>query len=175
MNKFKVAVVAVFLAMSCVSAWAIPMATVGGIDTFLSSTSLANSSDALEMNWAGTVVGFDLTLEGKIEGNSGWLSVDNTTGVYALALTGNPAYFLVKTGNNGTGYSPHTDFLFENVASLSWAVVDLNALGIKEIGKVSHINQFNGGTASVPEPSTMLLIGSGLIGLGWHRRKYKKS
>lgn len=175
MDKFKIAVIAVFIAMTCGTAWAIPMATVGGIDTFLSATSLKNSSDALEMSWAETIVGFDVTLEGKIEGNSGWISVDGTTGVYALALTGNPAYYLVKTGKNGSGYSPHSVFLFENVANLSWAVVDLNEVGIKEIGKVSHTNQFNSGTASVPEPSTILLLGSGLLGLGWYGRKHKKA
>ncbi len=179
MRRIIVSVVVLFLAVTCSTAWAIPMATVGGLDTFLLGTNLGNSGDDTVLSWAEATVGFDLSydsMEGKIEGNSGWIMVDDHSGVYALTLTGDPAYFLVKTGNNET--SSYRHFLFENVAGLAWAVVDLNALGITNIGKVSHTSQYDqydGGNTPVPEPSTILLLGSGLLGLGWYGRKRKKA
>ena len=47
--------------------------------------------------------------------------------------------------------------------------------GLPDLESLSHITYF--GTASVPEPATMLLLGSGLIGLGIFGRKklFKKS
>jgi hypothetical protein len=39
-------------------------------------------------------------------------------------------------------------------------------------GAISHVSIF--GTTPVPEPTTMLLLGSGLLGLWGFRRKFKK-
>ncbi len=175
MRRIIVHVIVMFLAVTCSTAWAIPMATVGGIDTLLYATNLDNSGDATVLRWAEETVGFDLyynSEEGKIEGYSSWIEVDDNPGVYALALTGNSAYFLVKTGKNAE--SPYTHFLFQNVMGPSWAVVNLNDHGIKNIGKVSHTSQFDAGSTPVPEPSTILLLGSGLLGLGLYGRKRKK-
>lgn len=63
-----------------------------------------------------------------------------------------------------------------------WAVVDngdfildLGGIsGLPDLEDLSHVSYFNGPT-SVPEPATMLLLGSGLIGLAsFRRRKLKK-
>lgn len=179
MKKIIASAVMLFLAVTCSTAWAIPLATVGGIDTLLKATNLKNSGDSTVLSWVEDTVGPGISYSataGKIEGNASWVEVDDNPGVYAMPLAEDFAYFLVKTGKNEG--SPYSYFLFENGAGPSWAVVDLNAQGIKNIGKISHISQFaqfDNGTTPVPEPSTMLLLGGGLLVLCWYGQKRKSA
>jgi hypothetical protein len=82
-------------------------------------------------------------------------------------ITGSPLYLLVKDGN----------------ATPAWYLFDLNALGWdgKETlilsdfwpgtGAISHIEIL--GRTTVPEPTTLLLLGAGLLGVGILSRKLK--
>ena len=98
----------------------------------------------------------------------------NQVGTYALNMLGSPAYFFIKTGAKQDGFD---HFLFENLESLSWAVIDLPGLDIKNIGKLSHVGEVGGGGAppqeQVPEPGTILLLGGGLLGLAFYGRGRK--
>jgi hypothetical protein len=90
-----------------------------------------------------------------------------------------PDYFMIKTGNIGT---PDTrNFLFDNLLGLDndpeWAVVafgdilgEFDEVTSMDITKFSHIGEVN----PVPEPSTILLLGTGLVGLVCYRRKRNK-
>ncbi len=68
-----------------------------------------------------------------------------------------------------------------------WGAVDLWDDGTLNVKVASDFGDFyldyskltvtgdNGNTAPVPEPSTILLLGCGLLGLGWYGRKQKKA
>jgi len=156
------------------SAQALTLADVGAVDVIIAQSELANSGDATELNWVNTVLNgkFDLIFKENTVG-ADWTDIADMASVFALALDDSPAYFLIKTGGN-TGNSNHY-YLFENADSIDWAVINLNDMGfnskdIENIGKVSHIDGFN---QPVPEPATMFLLGSGLIGLVSARKRKK--
>lgn len=87
-----------------------------------------------------------------------------------------PEKFVIKTGANVIYDDATYDvFLYENLDSLRYGLINLDVFdrskGNVEIQMVSHISS----TAQVPEPTTMLLLGVGLLGLiSVGRRKFTK-
>jgi len=153
---------------------------VGGLDKLVASISLGNSGDDTELDWVQGVLGSGYTLEEKYDmgetvGNMlmDW-KITNQEGTYALNLLGSPAYFFIKTGAKPNEVD---HFLFENLDSLSWAVIHLPDLEIKNIGKLSHVGEVVGGGAppseQIPEPGTILLLGGGLLSLAFFGRGRK--
>jgi hypothetical protein len=147
----------------------------GYVDTLKYSGNLGNAGEAAELGWVTSVLGGTYTFEFKDDSlDDEWFDISNLpAGRYAHALTSAPDYFLIKTGNIGGTANKH--FLYQNLASVDWAVIDLVALGIgsTNIDKISHITGFDG--TPVPEPTTMLLFGTGLAGLaGMVRRRKEK-
>lgn len=171
------------------SAWALTInagaTEVGSLDLFLGSTILGNSGDGTEKSWVAAMLGLDvedLTLEFKNNDASeiqAWTQVDGAAAmVKALQLDEPVYYYLLKLGVPAKS-GADTHYLFDNQASLNWAVIDFNAMlaGQPEsfsfnFGRVSHISGFNG-AVTVPEPGTLALLGLGLVAIGVVRRRQK--
>jgi len=172
-NLLKLTGLIASLALS-LNAWSIPFSTVGSVDTLEAQTTLSNSSSENELAWVQDVLNDDslvfLTRNDELEGE--WMNVDNTDDIYAYELTFDPAptYFLLKTGRG----ADNTHFLYKNISELSYAVIDLSALGFSgnvEISKISHVSEFDTTTTTVPEPAPLALLSIGLIALAFRKKK----
>ena len=98
-------------------------------------------------------------------------TVDRATKGTPIQLTGSGMYyakFQVNTSNLAPGYAIHFD-----IYTLKPTVPDGNYT-VNHYAPFGYDAQSLNSPAPVPEPSTIMLLGSGLVGLGfWGRRKFK--
>lgn len=158
---------------------------VGSVDTIMGATTdlddpapgcsqPGNSSDpTYEECWAENVLGVDLDFTGK---NEDVMTFDTSADdVIAFALEFGPGYYIIKNAV--------TWVLMENLADINWGVLNLSDLAVDtdvvnfgNLGEgviISHVSELNGGgdETQVPEPATLGLLGLGLIGAGFVRRR----
>lgn len=171
---------------------------VGDLDSLMAYTTSGDSGIATENAWASQEVlnqdGIIVTFGSKTGSTStDWVET-NQAGVYAFYLSGEQDYYIVKTGNlyigNPSERPALTDrydtFLYRNNVVDSWAVINLSTLiGDNDpvtymasfsvnTGKISHVTT-PGDIPPVPEPSTIVLLGCGLVGLAFYGRKRIKA
>jgi hypothetical protein len=164
------------------SAYAIPITTVGGVDTIIAQANLSNSNGSAtgtEATWIAGVLGVNVNTIGYTQlsssGGSVWQQVTGgAAGLWAFdfAAAGiiDPAYFLVKFGN-----ATYSHVLYQNNPSNGWGVIDLGTInplhGQVTIMSVSHVG--TAGSTQVPEASSLLLLSGGLFGLAGLVRRRK--
>jgi len=139
---------------------------VGVLDLFIAEDAKQGNTRK-EIDWANGYMDSD------INRRSGWKEEDvkyfetNVSDVYAFELVATSGYYVVKNAKRVA--------LFQNLNSLDWGVFDASVLsdGIKlprNKMTISHVTQF-GIPTGVPEPSSIALLGFGLVGLFWARRQ----
>ncbi|ABM04484.1 hypothetical protein Ping_2777 [Psychromonas ingrahamii 37] len=147
---------------------------VGSVDTYKNSVKIVGSSDPTaeeawvnsELSSAGTTTSFT----GKDEDVKFYGTDALNTFAFSMAPN-TPEYFVIK---NATYRA-----LYQNTNELGWGVFNFTDLPDKmNLGKlgdpISHVSRFDSGTTPVPEPSTTLLLGAGLLGFGLYSRKRSK-
>ena len=125
------------------------------------TTNLPNSSVAAETSWMNGVLGGSATTA-RIDNLSVYSWTYLVNDIWRIAIPDFIDYFALKTGNIfGT---TNDFFLFENNVDAGYATIALGDMGISasNVGKISHITYR---TVDVPEPSVIMLVLFGLVGL----------
>lgn len=166
------------------SAYAIPITTVGGVDTIIAQANLPNSNGSptgTEATWIASVLNVPVNTIGYVQlptsGGSAWQQVTGgAAGLWAFdfAAAGitNPLVFLVKYGN-----ATYSHVLYQNNPSSQYGVIDLGSINPRS-GNVSILSVSHVGTAGtipqVPEPSSLLLLSGGAFAAASLIRRRRK-
>ncbi|MEN6437859.1 MAG: PEP-CTERM sorting domain-containing protein [Syntrophobacter sp.] len=134
---------------------------------------IGSSTEYYKQNAGGTEEG---ALSGSYETTFGPSGSSDGYSSAVISCVGGPfisgdAFLLVKDGNATPAW-----YLFD-LTALGWTGTDtiqLSGFWRNVPGAISHVTLYGGGTA-VPEPSTILLLGGGLLALAACGKRFRKA
>ncbi len=103
----------------------------------------------------------------SLEYSNGELTVSSSDGWYSGQWSIDYAinYYIVKASNYFAVYS-----LASSSTDGTWSTADIVNNG-GNIPRLSHLTTFGSGSVPVPEPATLILFGSGFVGLALYSRR----
>lgn len=174
MKHLKMLLTAGFLVFSVTQAWAIPL-TVGSspqLFEFIGGTGwIDNPADGYQLTLTGSTR-IDIT-DRLMIGDQYRLFVNGV----ALMTTSTPSIWLdgVQTGTTTFDQAWANPFLSKGSLYLTAGTYDLDISVIRVASGVNYGSGFIRAT-SVPEPSTLLMLGAGILGLGlFQYRKWSRT
>lgn len=174
MKHLKMLLTAGFLVFSVTQAWAIPL-TVGSspqLFEFVGGTGwIDNPADGYQVTLTGSTR-IDIT-DRLMIGDQYRLFVNGV----ALMTTSTPSIWLdgIQTGTTTFDQAWANPFLSKNSLYLTAGTYDLDISVIRVASGVNYGSGYIRAT-SVPEPSTLLMLGAGILGLGlFQYRKWSRT